>query len=337
MSSVHTTEDKAARLRKKYDKFRILIVGRANAGKTTILQRVCNTTDDPVVYDAEEKEVDPSVLASSRDRGLHDIENVLVFKSNPGFRFHDSRGFESGGASELDKVKAFIDSRSKHDSLQDRLHAIWYCIPLSDSRPFTTAEYQFFSDGSTGDVPIIAIFTKFDALEDKAFGELTDEGKSENEAKEFASERAVTTFEQAYLKLLYGQPYPPKAHVYLSDMNMEGADCGDLIEQTAKSLNDRVLQQLFVSTQRNNMKVCIKYALKWYVCTPWCQEHLGAIYRAALLRVEQKANSNASELHQVASKEVRGEMMADMLQWFPQCYGVREDSFGLTFTITRDY
>ena len=30
--------------------FRVLIIGRANAGKTTILQRVCETTESPVVY-----------------------------------------------------------------------------------------------------------------------------------------------------------------------------------------------------------------------------------------------------------------------------------------------
>jgi hypothetical protein len=31
-------------------KFRVLIVGRANAGKTTILQRVCDTTESPEIY-----------------------------------------------------------------------------------------------------------------------------------------------------------------------------------------------------------------------------------------------------------------------------------------------
>jgi len=30
--------------------FRVLIIGRANAGKTTILQRVCDTTESPTVY-----------------------------------------------------------------------------------------------------------------------------------------------------------------------------------------------------------------------------------------------------------------------------------------------
>jgi hypothetical protein len=59
-------------------------------------------------------------------RGEHDIENEMVFRNNPGFIFHDSRGFEAGGESEFDKVKAFITSRSKEVKLENRLHAIWY-------------------------------------------------------------------------------------------------------------------------------------------------------------------------------------------------------------------
>jgi septin family protein len=36
--------------------FRVLIIGRANAGKTSILQRVCETTESPFVYwETEEK------------------------------------------------------------------------------------------------------------------------------------------------------------------------------------------------------------------------------------------------------------------------------------------
>ena len=30
--------------------FRVLVIGRANAGKTTILQRVCETTESPTIY-----------------------------------------------------------------------------------------------------------------------------------------------------------------------------------------------------------------------------------------------------------------------------------------------
>ena len=39
----------------KYTHFRILVIGRANAGKTTLLQRVCNTTEDPCIYDDNKK------------------------------------------------------------------------------------------------------------------------------------------------------------------------------------------------------------------------------------------------------------------------------------------
>ena len=42
-------------LRAKYTRFRILVIGRANAGKTTLLQRVCNTTEDPCIYDESNK------------------------------------------------------------------------------------------------------------------------------------------------------------------------------------------------------------------------------------------------------------------------------------------
>jgi GTPase SAR1 family protein len=30
--------------------FRVLIIGRANAGKTSILQKVCETTGSPIIY-----------------------------------------------------------------------------------------------------------------------------------------------------------------------------------------------------------------------------------------------------------------------------------------------
>ena len=42
-------------LRMKYSRFRILVIGRANAGKTTLLQKVCNTTEDPCIYDENDQ------------------------------------------------------------------------------------------------------------------------------------------------------------------------------------------------------------------------------------------------------------------------------------------
>ena len=51
--------------------FRVLIIGRANAGKTSILQRVCDTTESPTIYrreeDGEMEEVrDPTFVCESK-------------------------------------------------------------------------------------------------------------------------------------------------------------------------------------------------------------------------------------------------------------------------------
>ena len=49
----------AEEIRAECPRFRILIIGKANAGKTTILRKVCNAKPDakPIVYDAKGKEV----------------------------------------------------------------------------------------------------------------------------------------------------------------------------------------------------------------------------------------------------------------------------------------
>ena len=44
-------------LMRKFRRFRILIIGRANAGKTTILQRICNSTEEPEVYNDQGEKV----------------------------------------------------------------------------------------------------------------------------------------------------------------------------------------------------------------------------------------------------------------------------------------
>jgi hypothetical protein len=58
-------------------------------------------------------------------RGEHDIENEMIFESNTAFVFHDSRGFEAGRTSELDKVKDFLQKRSTNTNIRDHLHVIW--------------------------------------------------------------------------------------------------------------------------------------------------------------------------------------------------------------------
>ena len=55
----------AAKLRAKYTRFRILVIGRANAGKTTLLKRVCNTTEEPSIYDEDKNLVNYRLIVIS--------------------------------------------------------------------------------------------------------------------------------------------------------------------------------------------------------------------------------------------------------------------------------
>ena len=49
-STINMADLNAFNVRQKYRPFRILVIGRANAGKTTLLKRVFNTTEDPGIY-----------------------------------------------------------------------------------------------------------------------------------------------------------------------------------------------------------------------------------------------------------------------------------------------
>jgi hypothetical protein len=59
-------------------------------------------------------------------RGLHNIEDELVFTNHDGYVFHDSRGFEAGAEEELKIVQDFVRRKSQGEGLNDKLHAIWF-------------------------------------------------------------------------------------------------------------------------------------------------------------------------------------------------------------------
>jgi hypothetical protein len=129
------------------------------------------------------------------------------------------------------------------------------------SRSFTQAENKFFSQCDTGSIPVIVLFTKFDALYDVEFRKLRQEGKPRKDAKELAPKHAEDSFAKGpQLKFLKDVPWPPKCHVCLPDMDKDDADCGPLIERTAGTLDDEVVERLFVSTQKTNLELCMKYA-----------------------------------------------------------------------------
>ncbi|KAJ7813423.1 hypothetical protein B0H14DRAFT_2522926 [Mycena olivaceomarginata] len=112
-------------------KFRVLILGRANAGKTTILERLTGASMDKAEVWRDGKILPGQVRRPLKHfnyhRGLHNINDEICFRPKPGFVFHDSRGVEAGSAIELSTVQRFVEEPSSAaKDLRTQLHVIWY-------------------------------------------------------------------------------------------------------------------------------------------------------------------------------------------------------------------
>jgi len=195
-------------------RFRILIIGKANSGKTTILRKMCNSTDGVCTIRCPNGEQVASTLEPTDLRGISDIEAEITYPTNPGFVFHDSDGFEAGSTAEISKVKNFIADRATKADLKDQLHAIWICLPMDNDRPLSKGEMKFFEEG-TGAVPVIAIFTKLDGLDGKKFGELRGMGQTRQEAKKQAPMLSDSFITEHYLVQVKATAFSPSGHVYL--------------------------------------------------------------------------------------------------------------------------
>jgi hypothetical protein len=129
------------------------------------------------------------------------------------------------------------------------------------------------------EVPVIAIFTKFDGLVTNAFIELRKTlnlKEAKKKMLEMATEMLSTDFIEplkvaasgpiAYVRL-EGKPSGYNSlHLLLAvvhiDMREKASDCKELINETANALNDDVLKLLFVSVQQNNIDTSIRFSVK---------------------------------------------------------------------------
>jgi len=229
-------------------------MGRANAGKTTILQRVCETTESPKIYRRGKKvKLDPSM-----DRGEHTIDDELVFSNHTGYVFHDSRGIESGSTEELEILRNFIRRKCGEERLKDKLHAIWYCVPLDGHRP--GLDLKFYENICPDqNVPIIVVFTKYDQYLRNVRMDVSDDPGLylDRSVSEVAKER----FQEHYLRLLGDVEY-----VQLEKMHVKGSHCGDLVEKTAASLNEDAVMLMLLAVQRNNAELSVKLAWRHVHC-----------------------------------------------------------------------
>ncbi|KAJ7480342.1 hypothetical protein B0H11DRAFT_2233469 [Mycena galericulata] len=245
-------------------KFRVLILGRANAGKTTILERLMGS---PMLPD--------QIVRGQNNRGEHDVEDEIYFSTKPGFVFHDSCGVEAGSAKELSVIKQFVEHRSFVRNSSKQLHAIWMCFPLDESRELFEGEKAFFH-WEKGAVALVVIFTKRDGAvlkETSRIIEETLEGSQEHtitrsirkEARQRA-ELQVTKHVNALEQELRSLSMPNSSIAFLTTSGMEEQTvetdqaCQQLINLTKECLTEPRLKALLAMVWGRN--------LSWF--RSWC-------------------------------------------------------------------
>ncbi|KAG6824246.1 hypothetical protein H0H92_007556, partial [Tricholoma furcatifolium] len=125
--------------------------------------------------------IDPDKIDISHDRaGKTDINHEYKSSVNPRFILHDSQGFQHGSGGNFTKVEDFLQFRQKSD-LPEKIHAIWLCIetPLMGSRPLQKGDDAVLKLAKKFNIPIIAVFTKYDLLVKQFFRQDTATSKEE--------------------------------------------------------------------------------------------------------------------------------------------------------------
>ncbi|KAN0137565.1 hypothetical protein V8E53_004616 [Lactarius tabidus] len=232
--------------------FRVLVIGRANAGKTSILQRVCETTESPTIYRGDEEE--EVTLNPSMNRGEHCIDDALVFSNHKGYVFHDSQGIEAGDEEKLEILKDFIRRKCGEKRLGNKLHAIWYCIPMDDHRP--GLNLRFFKDICPDqNVPVIAVFTKYDQFLFNVEMDVWDDPDKYPDGN--VAQIAEKRFQDHYL----GPLGDSVRYVRLEKMNEKDSRCDSLVEKTAGALNEGAITLMLLAVQKGNLELSVKMAL----------------------------------------------------------------------------
>lgn len=140
----------------------------------------------------------------------------------------------------------------------------------SDQGLVPSLNVEYLSDA----VPVIAVFTKFDDLvvqvldrdseeESRAHAFKVVKEKFETPLEESRDRpKAYVCFEGAFLILLISSIAQRTSFPALDDNEGDHQEqVKGLIEKTAASLDDLALKMFFVSVQRNNLELCIKWAI----------------------------------------------------------------------------
>jgi len=131
-------------------------------------------------------------------------------------------------------------------------HTLRYCIPMDNQRP--GLDLKHFKDVCPDrNVPVIAVFTKYDQFKLNVEMELEDHGDPDG----LGTAAPEIRFREHYLcHLSDGARF-----VQLERMHKLDGCCKSLIEETAGALNDDVVILMLFAVQRSNVGLSVKMAI----------------------------------------------------------------------------
>ena len=186
----------------------------------------------------------------------------------------------------------------------------------------------------------MVIFTKYDALELKCYSKLREQGKSHEEASIQMPKFANKILQDEYLPRVLGAKFPPKTYVCLTGnvlysyllfkfsqilgLDEERNQCPELSKKTMEILDNDALVNLFISTQKNNLDICIQEGIKLVI---FLVKNLFAFKKSIeasgsmvifFITFEQRALIKYN-IEPIEQKHI----IFDLLTWFPH-YWVRK-------------
>ncbi|KAI6120780.1 hypothetical protein EDD16DRAFT_1558842 [Pisolithus croceorrhizus] len=167
-------------LLKQCPRFRILVVGKTGAGKSSLIDRVFGTELPFRWY---------------RPPGLQNIDEGLISKQNERVVLHCCDGFVPNGNDSCNTVKSFIMDRKNREHVKDQLHAVWLCFPV----PIIEYGERLLEDGTETfwqkiasvleNIPTVVVFTKYDRL--LAYMDVVHERDPEVEAERYLQRHCI--------------------------------------------------------------------------------------------------------------------------------------------------